>query len=176
MTSMSSLSSATSTYRTPPPPPAGRGERQNPMAAVAEKLGLSADDLKSQLKDGKSLEDVATAQGVSHDDLITAIKAGMPSDAVFGTGGVDATAMAEKIASTKGMPPRPPGGPRGENTGVQDSSKLSRLSELLDMGEDDVSSQASSATELVKLLQKKGVDLGALRNVLTNGDLVDVAA
>lgn len=76
---------------------------------------LSADDLKSQLKDGKSLEDVATAQGVSHDDLITAIKAGMPSDAVSGTGGVDATEMAEKIASTKGMPPPEPrgsGGPR----------------------------------------------------------------
>jgi hypothetical protein len=65
------------------------------MATVAEKLGLSSDDLKAQLKDGKSLDDIATAQGISHEDLITAIKAGMPSDGASPVTGVEATAMAE---------------------------------------------------------------------------------
>jgi hypothetical protein len=153
-----------------------RGHRggKDPMAAVATKLGLSTDDLKAQLKSGKSLDDVATAQGVSHDDLISAIKAGMPADKASGT---DADAMAEKIATTKGMPKPPPGGgPRGHNTGIQDSAKLSGVSKLLDMNSDDVSSQATSATDLVKMLQSKGVDLTSLKNTLNSGDLVDVNA
>jgi hypothetical protein len=44
------------------------------------------------------------------------------------------------------------------------------------MTSEDVSSQAITATDLVNLLKDKGVDLGALRTVLNNGDLVDVAA
>lgn len=173
MTSISSISTAARMQ--PPPPPKGANGR-DPMAAVADKLGLSSEDLKSQLKDGKSLDDIATAQGVSHDDLITAIKSGMPA------GEVDATRTAEKIAGTKGMPPPPPGGPggsggpKGENTGIQDADKLSEISKLLDMDDDEVSTQATSATDLVKLLQSKGVDLGQLKSVLNSGDLLDVAA
>ncbi|MFI5936416.1 hypothetical protein [Actinoplanes sp. NPDC051494] len=132
MTSINGLSSVSGTYRMP-----SSTMRQDPMAAVADKLGLSSKDLRSQLRDGKSLDDVATAQGVSHDDLISAIKAGMPADA---TGGVDATEMAEKIAGTKGMPPPPPGGgPRGENTGIQDSKNkgvgLTQLRDVLNSGD-----------------------------------------
>ena len=168
MTTISAISSTTGSYRMPPP----SGDR-DPMSAVAAKLGLSSDDLKSELSSGKSLAEVATAQGVSHDDLITAIKAGMPAEAT------DATEMAEKIAGTKGMPPPPGGaacGPRGNNTGVSDSSKLDQLSQLLEMDSDEVADQATSASDLVKLLQSKGVDLDRLRDVLTSGDLIDTAA
>jgi hypothetical protein len=174
MTTISALTTSTAATWTPRPRPK---DGQDPMAAVAEKLGLSSDALQSQLKDGQSLDDIATAQGVSHDDLITTIKAGLPADA---TSGADATTTAEKIAATKGMPPPPPGqapgGPKGAHTGIQDQGKLSRLSDLLEMDTEDVTGQAASATDLVKLLQDKGVDLGALRSVLSNGDLLDVAA
>lgn len=169
MTAISAISSsstaATSWSRT-------EGRREDPMAAVAETLGLSTDDLKAQLRDGKSLDDVATAQGVSHDDLVTAIKAGLPSEVS------DATEAAEKIASRQGgtPPPPPPGGPRGENTGLADSGKLDQISSLLEMDSEQVTSQATSASGLVKLLQDKGVDLAKLRDVLTSGDLLDVAA
>jgi hypothetical protein len=176
---MTSISAVTTTATT-----ATQGHRsgKDPMAAVAEKLGLSKDDLKTQLKSGKSLDDVATAQGVSHDDLIAAIKSGMPADKASGT---DADAMAEKIATTKGMPKPPggghggpggPGGPKGNNSGIQDSSKLSSVSKLLDMDAGDVSSQATSASSLVKLLQSKGVDLSSLKSALNSGDLVDTTA
>ncbi len=174
MTSISALTTTATTQTH------GHRGGKNPMAAVAEKLGLSQEDLKTQLKSGKSLDDVATAQGVSHDDLIAAIKSGMPADKANGT---DADAMAEKIATTKGLPkPRPggghggPGGPKGNNSGIQDSSKLSSVSKLLDMDSDDVSSQATSAGSLVKLLQSKGVDLSSLKSALNSGDLVDTTA
>jgi hypothetical protein len=111
MTSISAITSGTTSvaHRMPPP----RNQGQDPMAAVAEKLGLSSDDLK----------------------------AGLPAEAT------DA-----------------------------DEDKLSRLSDLLDMDADEVQSQAGSATDLVRLLQSKGVDLAALRDVLSSGDLLDVAA
>jgi hypothetical protein len=175
MTAISALGTGTTTTYRMPATGGTRApkDRPDPLAAVAEKLGLSSDELKTRLKDGKSLDDVATAQGVPHDELIAAIKAGLPAEAASGT---DATETAEKIATTKGMPPPPPGGPKGEHTGIQDPDKLSRLSELLAMDTDDVTTQAASATDLVKLLQDKGVDLNALRSVLSNGDLLDVAA
>ncbi|MFI5496693.1 hypothetical protein [Actinoplanes sp. NPDC051859] len=173
MTSINALSSTSSTAYTQAPRPMPRNG-ENPMVKVAETLGLSGEELKSQLDSGKSLNDVASAQGVSHDDLIASIKAGMPTDA---TGSVDADTMAEKIASSTGAPPPPPpGGPRGENAGIRDSSKLQQLSKLLEMDSATVTDEATSASSLVNLLQSKGVDLGALRNVLNNGDLLDVAA
>ena len=172
MTTISGLSSTTGAYQ-------AQQTRKDPMAAVAAKLGLSSDDLKTQLKSGKSLDDVATAQGVSHDDLIAAIKAGMPADRASGA---DATEMAEKMAATKGLPKHGghghggPGGAKGMNSGLQDSSKLDEISKLLDTSSDDVSSSATSASKLVSMLQSKGVDLSSLKDVLNSGDLVDVAA
>ena len=72
----------------------------SPIDAVASTLKMSTDDIKTQLQSGKSLSDIAAAQGVSHDDLISALKAGMPDELKNSD---DATAMAEKIASTAGL-------------------------------------------------------------------------
>ncbi|MDQ1656002.1 MAG: hypothetical protein QOD41_1085 [Cryptosporangiaceae bacterium] len=187
MTSISGIS-ASGSHR--PHAPSG----QDPMANVAKALNLSSDDLKSQLKSGKSMTDIADAQGVSHDDLIAAIKSGMPSN---GSSGTDSSEFAEKLASTKGLPfggpdgagrasghhghgPRGAGGPGGPGgppsggsvSGLTDEDKSSKLSDLLGT---DVST-VSSAQDLVDLLKSKGVDLGALRSVLDNGDLVDYSA
>ena len=41
------------------------------MQSAADALGLSVDDLMTQLRDGKSLADVAQAQGISTDTLKT---------------------------------------------------------------------------------------------------------
>ncbi len=61
------------------PPDGGRGGGHfgvgHDQAAVAAYLGLSADELRTQLQAGKSLADVATAQGKSVDGLKAAIVA-----------------------------------------------------------------------------------------------------
>jgi hypothetical protein len=70
----------------------------------------------------------------------------------------------------------PPGGPKGELSGIGSSqTKLSGISALLDADPTEVES-ISSATQLVGLLRDRRVDFGALRSVLDNGDLLDVAA
>lgn len=111
MTSISAVSSMDTSYRPPPPKPVGG---QDPMTNVAKTLGMSSDELRTQLSGGKSLNDVATAQGVDHADLIDAIKQGMPTDStssVGATSSVDATQIAESIASTQGMGRGPQGPP-----------------------------------------------------------------
>ena|SRR5690242_15562855 len=50
----------------------GPGMKQG-MDAAAKALGMSSDDLKSELKSGKSLEDIAKQKGVSTDTLKSAI-------------------------------------------------------------------------------------------------------
>ncbi len=49
------------------------------LSAVADKLGMSSQDLKSQLDSGKSLADVAKAKGLSRDDLVATIKSALSS-------------------------------------------------------------------------------------------------
>ncbi|KUL40777.1 hypothetical protein [Actinoplanes awajinensis] len=152
--------------------------KDDPMARVADALGLSHDELKSQLGTGKSLSDVATDRGVTHDELISAIKSGISTSSTSGTSG-SADAMAEQIAAGKGVtpPPQPAPAPRGENAGLQDPDKLKQVSDLLDMDTADVTAAATSASSLVSMLQTKGVDLTQLKDVLNrSGDLLDVRA
>lgn len=53
--------------------PGGRGIRELALDTAATTLGLSEDDLRTQLRDGKTLADIASAQGVSVDDLVAAL-------------------------------------------------------------------------------------------------------
>ena len=198
---------ASSVGHRPQPPKDGR----DPMAPVAKALGMSADDVRSQLRGGQSLNDLAESNGLSHDDLIAAIKAGLPRDAT-GTRAASATASAAAasatsataattaaswipatigsgaigsgasdpatVADTKGLPPAPPSGlgPAGASSSVVgNEAKLSQLSDLYNVDSTSLSS-ASSAKEVVDLLQQNGGDLSQLKNVLNSGDLFNTTA
>ena len=144
------------------------------MTAVAEKLDLTTDELRTQLDSGKSLPEVADAQGVSRDDLFATIKSSQPA-------GGSPTAAANNQGRPAGPPPGPPpsggpGGPKGELSGLAtDDSKAREISALLETDVEEVR-KVNSASELVKMFQDRGVDLTSLRSVLNNGDLLDVAA
>jgi lambda repressor-like predicted transcriptional regulator len=183
--STSSISSSTSTLTGLGP---ATGARRHPggglLQTAAQALGLSTDDLVSQLKSGKSLDDVASEQGVSHDDLAAAIKAGMPPERAADA---DADATVESIISRKGMPDRPQGPPpparaAGDSaSGVLGSSltdaqqsTLDALSDLL--GTDSSSlmdSLKSGSSTLADLLSAKGVDQSSLASILQDGLLFD---
>jgi hypothetical protein len=160
VTSISAISGISSahgvqfpTTRRPERPPGGA----DPLAPVARALSLPADDLKSRLRDGERLSDVAEQQGVSHDDLIAAIKAGRPGAE---TAEPEADENAGQIASQP-----------GRTGGLQDPSRLQQLGALLESDAGDLSKLSPS--QLVQRLQTKGVDA---RSVLQSGDLVDTYA
>ena len=176
--SISSLggTSAVNQMQRPQGPPPGKG----PFDAVSSVLSMSADDIASAVKSGKSLDDLATEKGVSHSDLVAALKAGAPSE-LQGTDGLDA--MVEQIASQKGAgpmgPPPPPPSDSGVLSGNLSSSQqdtLDALSSLLDTSSDDLKSSLQSGTSLVALLKAHNVDLDDLANTLQSGFLVDKTA
>jgi hypothetical protein len=72
----------------------------NPVQAVSSLLGMDPDDVISELKSGKSLDDIASEHGVSHQDLVNALVAGMPERMRTSD---RATQIAEKIATRKGL-------------------------------------------------------------------------
>jgi 5-methylcytosine-specific restriction endonuclease McrA len=57
-----------------------RAHGGGPLDTAAEALGISRADLFERLRDGKSLEDVAKAQGKSIDDVKAAMRAGIRKD------------------------------------------------------------------------------------------------
>jgi hypothetical protein len=146
----------------------------DPMSAVSKALGLPGDALRSKVDGGQSLAEVARERGVSHDDLVAAIKAGRSVDSARGAAAEEDDAIAERIAARKDTAGPPPGAPRGGAAGLSDESKLHQLGTLLET--DAESLRGSSATDVVKRLQDKGIDLSQLRSVLNSGDLVDYAA
>ena len=163
MTSITSISAASAAaYRVAPAPSV---RERDPMAALADTLGLSSNALRSELSAGKSLQDVATAQGVTRTELVDAIKAGLPTGA---------SEEAEHIAAGTGTPPPPP--TQGHNAGLTDPAKLDGVSDLLNMPAEEIANQATTATDLISMLQNRGVDLGRLRAIMSSGDLLDVRA
>ncbi|GLY94418.1 hypothetical protein [Actinoplanes sp. NBRC 103695] len=187
MTSITSFSaaSAAAAYRVAPATPV---PERDTMAAVADTLGLSSNAVRSELSAGKSLQDVATAQGVTRTELVDAIKAGLPTGA---------SEEAERIAARTGTPPPPTRGTpppptrgtpppptrgtpsppaHGHNGGLADPAKLDGVSDLLNMPAEQVAGQAATAPDLIAMLQNRGVDLGRLRAVMSSGDLLDVRA
>ena len=91
----------------------GSHHRHKPpsLDKTAELLGVSADDLGTELKSGKTLDDIASDKGVSSDDLLSALKTDLKANKPAGAPELSddqLTQMATGIAAGKG-----PGGPGG---------------------------------------------------------------
>jgi hypothetical protein len=129
---------------------ATRSQRTDPMNSVAETLGMTTDELKAQLRSGRSLVEVATGGNGDHDRLVAAVKEGLAKDGVAGA-------------------------TRGQVAGLGDADKANRLSDLLKVDAGELTGKVANAKELIELMRNKGVDLGQLRSILSSGDLVDVS-
>ncbi len=161
---------------TRPPRRSGGPDMNTMMAPVAEKLGMSVEELQSTLAGGTTLDEIASTTGVSHDDLLTAIKQGLeaakPADAPEGASGVfDLDAMAESIAV--GTPPPPPGGAHGGRPphGVNraDTQTLDSIASLLDMTSDDVIGALTAGTSLAELAVQHDVSASVLLDAIGSG-------
>lgn len=187
MTDISGLTASTTQYQVQ-----GSHHRngKDPLTVAAKALGMTTDDLKTQLKDGKSLDDVAKAKGVSHDDLVKALKDNMPSDMASKT---DASQMIEKMVSRQGMPPGgghggpPPGPPPGGHRSHSSSSTgalsgtlttdqqdlLDQLGSVLGTDTDTLVSALQSGTSLTDLLSSAGSAGKSLAASAKSGVLYD---
>ena len=94
--------------------------------AVADKLGMSADDLQSELSSGKKLSDIAKEKGVDMKDIHATIRQTLQNDGISGPDGAEGGHRAhhhhhaaDADASASSSPPAPSLDPNvGQNVDV----------------------------------------------------------
>jgi hypothetical protein len=74
--------------------------RSKVLSAVADKLNMSVDQLKSQLASGKSLADVAKATGLSQQDLMSTVTSALQQANL--PAGTDLNAVANRMVNRAG--------------------------------------------------------------------------
>ena len=84
----------------------GRGPHGAVLGGVAKKLNLTEEQLETRLHSGKTLADIAKAQGVSRADLLATISAALKAD---GVPAARIDALAAHIADDTGPPEGGPG-------------------------------------------------------------------
>ncbi len=154
------------------------------IAAAAEVLGMSTDEITEALSSGSSLADLAEEQGVSRDDLVAALVADAPQD-MQAIGDIDSI-IGNLVDQTGmgpagGMPPAPPAAP--SSTGVFGDSLTSvqqdtvdALSDLIGTDSTSLLESLRSGTSLTDLLTDAGVSVADLAGVFEDGILIDTTA
>jgi hypothetical protein len=142
------------------------------MKAVAEKLGMSTDDLKSALKSGSTMADLAKKAGVGQDDLVATIASTLSATGRDGAT-VDTTAMATDISNGV-RPQRAAHAPAPEPASQPDLGQgLDALSSALGISSSDLLDRLTGGSGIADLLQgnpQVSSQLAALQN---KGALVD---
>ena len=135
--------------------------------ALAEVLGLDADALRTALRSGSTLRDVATQQGVDPQTLVDAIVADMTSriDEGVASGRINEEKAAElrANATTKATemldrtaPAPGEGGPRGGHRGHGPGGEA--LAEVLGLDADALRTALRSGSTLRDIATQQGVD------------------
>jgi DNA-binding phage protein len=108
--------------------------------AAATALDMSSDDVKTALKSGSTLADLAKGKGISSDDLTkaiaTALKANKPANAPD-LSDDQLTEMASNIVAGKRPNQPPPGRPPAPSLGtITDGSKNAAVSDFAKLAKD----------------------------------------
>lgn len=153
--------------------------------STASLLGVSTDDLKSQLDSGETLDSIASKKGVSSTDLLSAVKQDLttnrPADAPP-LSDDRLTAIASGIASGNG-----PGGAGGVRHGHSPSKAagttasdptqtLQSLADVLGTTSDDLLSKLQSGSDLSSLFGQSGSATWGSQGASTSGLAVDLYA
>jgi hypothetical protein len=145
------------------------------MSKTADLLGMSADDLESQLEGGKSLDDIARSKGVSHDGLISNIASAMAANGPSGATATNLTAMAERIA----------GHHRGSHGvsaagGTDPTPALTKavetLAAKLNLSGSDLLGKLEGGSSLSDIAGQAGVSMDQLTAGMTQGLMFDARA
>jgi polyhydroxyalkanoate synthesis regulator phasin len=124
------------------------------LATAAEVLGISEDELRTQLEDGQSIAQVAEAQGVDVQDVVDALVA----QATERLDEVEA-ALPERmtdLVNREGLGDGPGFGPGGHH-GFGLGAGLETAAEALGMSEDDLRTALDDGSTLADVAEAQGV-------------------
>jgi hypothetical protein len=167
MMSIGSLSNSFSTTATSSAdrPHGMRGLMKSGMDAAAKALNMDSSTLMDQLKSGKSLKDVAAAQGVDFSKVQSAMKDAIKPqlDSAVQSGELSSSEADDLLSKlTSGDRPQgpPPGmgqrGPRGGGDAMKKA--LEAASQTLGMSDTDLLNSLESGQSLQDVAKSKGVD------------------
>ena len=77
------------------------GQMQQVLQSVSSLLGMDQSDVRSALRGGQSLSDLASQKGISSDKLTAAITSALQSSGTALPAGTDVSQLAQKIADHK---------------------------------------------------------------------------
>ncbi len=154
-TSTSTTAPSTSSEKGAGAPGEGRGRLRGPfdLEVAAKTLGISTDELRTQLEAGKSLADVAKAEGVDKQKLIDAlVKAGEAR--------LDEAkaALPDRVAELVEATHTP--GEHGFRGGMRErmGANLETAAKALGISEDDLKAELKDGKTLAEVAKEKGVD------------------
>jgi hypothetical protein len=160
-----------------PMAPRSGGGHEKTLKAVADKLGMDVDSLRSALTGGATMSSLAAQKGVSQDDLVSTIAGTLPRQTPDGTA-VDTKEMATRIAN--GTAPAHHGHHRAEGaqspsaqgqTGL--SQGLDALSSALGISSSDLLQRLTDGTGIKDLLSQNPQVADQLRADQNRGAIVD---
>ena len=131
------------------------------MDASAQYLGLSADDLRTQLQGGKSLADIAKSEGKSVDGLKQALQSVVSADQ---SGTTDSSALLDRIIN--GRPGQRPEQGGGDQNGNGFAHLLKTSASYLGVSTDDLQSQLDSGKSLADIAKAQGKSVDGLKQAL----------
>lgn len=150
----------------------GHGRFAKTLDAVADKLGMSADDLKKALAGGQSMTDIAKSKGVGKDALVSTIASTLPTTGRDGTA-IDTTRMATRIADStrQSPPPAPSGSSSGADTDL--GKGIETLANALGVSSDDLLERLTDGSGIADLLQANPDVSSQLSQLQNKGAIVD---
>ena len=157
----------------------------NPMKRLLEPaaklLGLSSQELRDELRSGKTLAELASDQGVSRDNLIAAVVQGLQSgppgfvrNVQRAEPAADLAAIATNLVDGKGFGGPPPPPPASGSDDV--SQRLTALTGALGIDANTLFAKLESGTTLNDIASQHGVSSSTLSSILTGPVAVDTAA
>ena len=145
------------------------------LDVAAEALGITEDELRTELEAGESVTSVAEAQGIDIQSVIDALVADATTriQAEIDAGDLDADVGAERIAdlpdrmaafvAQEGLPEH---GPRGPGHGPGGPASLAVAAEALGITEDELRTELESGESVTTVAEAQGVDLQAVIDAL----------
>lgn len=169
---------------TPPTGPTGAGHEGRPhgpradlLGTAAKALGVSTDELKSQLDGGKTVAQVAQDKGVDLNAVITALTDAVNAslDQAVTDGKMTADEATQKKADVtqrvtdfvNGVKPEKGPGGRGEHRGPK-ADVLAAAAGALNMSTADLQSALQGGKTIAQVAQDKGVDPNAVITAVTD--------
>jgi hypothetical protein len=148
------------------------------MSSASQLLGMSEQDLRTSLRSGQSLSDIAAQKGVSKDDLVSTVSSAISSSQGGVQSAQDPTALAQRIVDRKGG-----GGHHHHHRRQSDSDDggssaqgLDGLAGALGMNQTDLVQALQSGSSVFGLADQNGVPSDSLADYLGQGLAIDTTA